>query len=444
MPRTTTVEVSGCPQLRALTFDALGFTKVIESRGERAIPQVVERWGDPDPSKCVLSVSVDDCKQDPLLAVGRRNGAIEVMNPINGHIQASIPDVGDARDDAIVGLHLFRGQRLSGRGSLLTCTIKGNTSIRHFEVDTSNVDGANTDTLRTWKVCDSGNICCSKVDESEKYALFGGKSVEINLWDLETSSKIWIAKSPPKNSLGIFTPTWFTSATFLSSDDHRKIAAGTSNHQVRLYDTSAQRRPVISFDFREAPIKAVTEDPDGHTIYIGNGSGDLASVDIRTGKLLGCFLGKCSGSIRSIARHPNLPVIGSCGLDSYLRLWDIKTRQLLSAVFLKQHLTNVVFDSNFTDREVKVEAQDADVIQNEDESIVLPVKRKKKSKEKSDKKKKSKEAKVEEQYADEIQNEDESIMAPVKRKKKSKEKGDKTKASKEKDRSKKLKSSEKS
>lgn len=39
----------------------------------------------------------------------------------------------------------------------------------------------------------------------------------------------------------------------------------------------------MSFDFRETPIKAVTEDLDGNTIYIGNGSGDLASVDIRTG-----------------------------------------------------------------------------------------------------------------------------------------------------------------
>lgn len=32
-----------------------------------------------------------------------------------------------------------------------------------------------------------------------------------------------------------------------------------------------------------------------------------------TGKLVGCFLGKCSGSIRSIARHPEFPVIASCG-----------------------------------------------------------------------------------------------------------------------------------
>jgi hypothetical protein len=46
-----------------------------------------------------------------------------------------------------------------------------------------------------------------------------------------------------------------------------------------------------------------------------------------SGKLLGCYFGKCSGSIRSIVRHPDLPLIASCGeatsrkaLDSFY--WD--------------------------------------------------------------------------------------------------------------------------
>ncbi|KDP30949.1 hypothetical protein JCGZ_11325 [Jatropha curcas] len=395
MPRTTTIECPGCPPIRALTFDALGFIKVIESRDDRRIPQVVERWGSTDASKCVLAVSMDDSKRDPLLAVARKSGEIELLNPLNGDTNISISSVGDAgvqlEDDDVIGLHLFKTQRLSGSCTLLTCTAKGHTSMKSIEVNSWTADNASTNASRTWKVCASGNISCSKVDGSENYALFGGKGVEVNLWDLEKCTKIWTAKAPPKNSLGIFTPTWFTSATFLNNVDHRKFVAGTNNHEVRLYDTSAQRRPVISFDFRETPIKAVTEDQDGHTIYIGNGSGDLASVDIRTGKLLGCFLGKCSGSIRSIARHPELPVIGSCGLDSYLRLWDIKTRQLLSAVFLKQHLTNVVFDSNFTEREVTLKAQNLSEIQNEDEMGTLPVKRKKKSKEKGKRKKKTSE-----------------------------------------------------
>ncbi|KAG2693913.1 hypothetical protein I3843_08G112600 [Carya illinoinensis] len=393
MPRTTTLECPGCPPLRAVTFDALGLIKVIEAHGKQgAVPKVVERWGEPDSSKCVVAASIVDRKIDPLLAVARKTGMIEVLSPISGDLRFMVSNVDDAslrpEEDAVVGLHLFATQKSESTSrscALLSCTTKGNTSMRSIQVPDSPEGSASIGSSRTWSVCASGNISCSKVDGSENYALFGGKGVEVNVWDLENCAKIWTAKSPPKNNLGIFTPTWFTAATFLSKDDHRKIVAGTNSHQVRLYDISAQRRPVISFDFRETPIKAVAEDLNGYTVYIGNGSGDLASVDMRTGKLLGCFLGKCSGSIRSIARHPDFPLIASCGLDSYVRFWDVKTRQLLSAVFLKQHLTNVVFDSNFDGEGVKPSVADpsldakqiASETEIRDKEETLPVKRKK-------------------------------------------------------------------
>lgn len=409
MPRTTTLETPGCPPLRALTFDVLGLIKVIEARSKQSgVPKVVERWGDPDSSKAVLAASIDDRKSKPLLAVARKNGAIDVLSPITGESCFSIDNNGADTlpvDDPIVGLHLFKKRTVESSlrsCTLLSCTTKGKASLRRVENFVSDADSVSCATPETWNVCGSGEICCSKVHVDEGYSVFGGKGVELNMWDLENTSMIWSAKSPPKNSLGIFTPTWFTSLTFLSKDDHRKVVAGTSNHQVRLYDISAQRRPVLSIDFRETPIKAVTEDLDGHTIYIGNGSGDLASYDIRTGKLLGCFLGKCSGSIRSITRHPEHSVIASCGLDSYLRFWDIKSRQLLSSVFLKQHLTNVVFDSNFSDEETvvgtdapKEELQVSNVEESKKEDDnALPVKRKKSSKGRSEgKKQKSKKVK---------------------------------------------------
>ncbi|KAK4410778.1 WD repeat-containing protein 74 [Sesamum angolense] len=324
MPRTTTVESPGCPPLRALTFDVLGLVKVIEaSDGQNGgAAKMVERWGDPDSSKCVLAASMVDRESDP---VCRLTFLLLVLH-------------GNAQNATAAWYRTEMWFR--------------HASMESIELGSSPADAIHDRSPTTWNVCASGNILCSKVDENENYALYGGKSVEVNVWDLHECVKIWTAKSPPQNSLGIFTPTCFTSATFLSKDDHRKLVAGTDSHQVRLYDISAQRRPVMSVDFRETAIKAVAEDVDGRTIYIGNGSGDLASIDIRTGKLLGCFIGKCSGSIRSIARHPELPVIASCGLDSYLRIWDIKSRQLLSAVFLKQHLTSVVFDSHFRNKEV--------------------------------------------------------------------------------------------
>ncbi|GAU17530.1 hypothetical protein TSUD_340730 [Trifolium subterraneum] len=320
MPRTSTLDCPGCPPLRALTFDTLGLIKVVESREKQGGPKVVERWGDPDSSKSVNAVSIIDRKSNPLLAVARKNGQIEVLSTVTGVSQATISNANDSdvqcEENNIIGLHLFAKQNLeldSRDYNLLTCTSKGNASIRSIEVPESATGSSSTNSSKTWNVCNSGNILCCKVDGSEKFALFGGKGVEVNIWDLDNCTKIWNAKSPAKNSLGIFTPTWFTSVSYLSKDDHRKFVAGTNNHQVRLYDISAQRRPVLSIDFRETPIKALAEDIDGNTIYLGNGSGDMASVDIRTGKMLGSFTGKCSGSIRSIVRHPDLPVVASCG-----------------------------------------------------------------------------------------------------------------------------------
>ncbi|KAL9324889.1 hypothetical protein ACSQ67_005534 [Phaseolus vulgaris] len=390
MPRTTTLECSGCPPLRALAFDALGLIKVVEARDkQRGIPQVVERWGDPESSKCVMAVSMIDRNSQPLLAVARKNNEIEVLSPVNGDIQATISDASGldicSEENNIVGLHLFGKQKseiASGCCTLLTCTTKGNASIRSVELADSSTESSRTDSPKTWNVCSGGNISCCKVDGQENFALFGGKGVEINIWDINNLTKIWNSKSPPKDNLGIFTPTWFTSATFLMNDDHRKFVAGTNSHQVRLYDISAQRRPVLSVDFRETPIKALAADIDGHSVYVGNGSGDMASFDIRTGKMLGGFSGKCSGSIRSIVRHPELPIIASCGLDSYLRLWDTKTRQLLSAIFLKQHIMHVLFDSKFDVKgvdSVPSKGKTQTEIMLDEEVEVLPSKRKKSS-----------------------------------------------------------------
>eukprot|EP01018_Ginkgo_biloba_P014279 Gb_03218 [translate_table: standard] len=355
MPRTNVVECSCCPPLRALTFDVLGLVKVIEVHGDKGMPQVVERWGEPDPHRCVLATSLSNDEQNPRLGVARKNGVVEVLDPRNGTVCSSC-EVGASdpsasvegrrpENDPIIGLHMFRRDRSN---LVFTCTEKGNTNIRSFQIDDEDTTPMPHACPSGWKICTSGSVLCCQVDGSERYAAFGGKGVEVNTWDLENCSKTWTAKAPPRNSLGLFTPTWVTAVTFLSKEDHRKVVIGTSQHQVRLYDIAAQRRPTLTFDFREYPIKVVKEDIDGYTVHIGTGSGDLASFDMRTGKLLGSFIGKCSGSVRSIVRHPELPLIASCGLDRYLRIWDVKTRHLLAAVFLKQQLMSVIIDSKFT------------------------------------------------------------------------------------------------
>ncbi|KAF3323782.1 WD repeat-containing protein [Carex littledalei] len=449
MPRLSTLESPGCPPLRALTTDSLGLIKVVEVRGKGGgTPQVVEMWGPPDASRSVLCTSFADRKKDPLLIPISSifQWQIEFFNPLEGDVLATIKasesrntDQSSSANDPLIGLHFFKSKHedlSSMLGTLLTCTEKGKVCVRSIAKSDAPSNQI-VDSPSEWSVTNGGQVLCSSLDPSENYALFGGKHVELNLWDLNTSIKTWTAKSPRPNNLGICIPTWFTASTFLCKDDHRKIVAGTSQHQVRLYDITSQRRAVISIDFRESPIKAVREDTDGHTVYVGTAIGDLASFDIRTGKMVGCYKGKCSGSIRSIAKHPQLPLIASCGLDSYLRIWDTNKRQLLSAVFLKQHLTSVVIDSHFTAQELEgtklkgpasqSEASnqpDEDGSKDEDRSR----KSKKKRKEVADKKKKKSKMQDEEQISgvDEPEEKDWIDELPVsKRRKHSKKRREK-------------------
>uniref|UniRef100_A0A0E0EBV7 Uncharacterized protein n=1 Tax=Oryza meridionalis TaxID=40149 RepID=A0A0E0EBV7_9ORYZ len=333
MPRTSVVESPGCPPLRALTTDILGLIKVVEARTKPAgVAKVVETWGAPDAPRAVLAASLADRAVDPVLAVARKNGVVELLNPLNGETLAGVkaaagraaPADSSAEEDPLATLHLFRRHApdSSMLGTFLACTEKGKAYVKSVAKENASSDMA-VGPSSSWDVSNSGTVQFSSVDAGESYAMFGGKGIEVNLWDITSCSKIWSAKSPRGNSLQIFTAPWFTAGTFLCKDDHRKIVACTNNHQVRLYDTASQRRPVSSVDFRESPIKAVAEDPNGHAVYIGTGRGDLASFDMRT------------------------------GLDSYLRIWDTNTRQLLSAVFLKQHLTAVVIDSHFSTEELE-------------------------------------------------------------------------------------------
>ncbi|XP_078434298.1 transducin/WD40 repeat-like superfamily protein [Wolffia australiana] len=374
MPRTSKVESSPCPPLRVLTADLLGLVKVVECRGNAGTSKLVETWGSIDVSRGIVAGSFFDDRVHPLFAIGRKDGSVELRNPLNGNVVKSfllheVCSEGQiAKDDAIAGLHVFRKNEpevSSKMGTLLVCTENRKAFLASFKLGDVSEDFSFVNSPNVWDVCAKGKVQCSSLSGDQRHALFAGKGVEVNVWDLDGCQKTWASKPPAANNLGIFTPTWFTATTFLNKNDSKKIVAGTSNHQIRLYDISAQRRPVISVDFRESSIRSLAADLDGNVVYVGTGAGDLASFDMRTGKLLGCFIGKCSGSIRSIARHPDIPVIASCGLDGYLRLWDAGTRQPLSAVFLKQQLTHLAFDPSFSGEEVSAGGIGDDGMQSE-------------------------------------------------------------------------------
>ncbi|CAL9093585.1 unnamed protein product [Musa acuminata var. zebrina] len=182
---------------------------------------------------------VRDCNlcslREVLLAVARKNGLrdykfqVEFLNPLNGEalditkidqfrsLDSSLQD-----DHILVAIsncmHIYIYSILYiFQVGCITCLEKGNACLRSISFGDA-AQNLSMFSHTTWNMCSAGKILCTSVDRRKNYALFGGKGVELNLWDLENCSKIWTAKPPPSNSLGIFYPTWFTTATFLSED----------------------------------------------------------------------------------------------------------------------------------------------------------------------------------------------------------------------------------
>lgn len=82
----------------------------------------------------------------------------------------------------------------------------------------------------------------------------------------------------------------------------------------------------------------------GVKVWAGNGMGSIECLDLRMHKMQGSLKGP-GGSVRSLALHPELPIIASVGLDRFLRVHNTDSKALLCKVYLKQHLTAVAWSA---------------------------------------------------------------------------------------------------
>ncbi|XP_051901082.1 WD repeat-containing protein 74 [Pristis pectinata] len=129
---------------------------------------------------------------------------------------------------------------------------------------------------------------------------------------------------------------------FIPASD--KLVTCTGHSQVRVYDPSAQRRPVLEMTFGEYPLTALSLTADANSVVVGNTHGHLAVLDLRKGRLLRCLKGQ-AGSVRSIQCHPSLPLVASCGLDRFLRIHNVADKKLQFKVYLKSRLNCLLFTS---------------------------------------------------------------------------------------------------
>lgn len=182
-------------------------------------------------------------------------------------------------------------------------------------------------------------LCASQVGT-------GGRKNDLKVWDLNRPEEpIFRAKNVPCDFLGLPVPVWVTDLGFLPNQGSpSKIVVSTGYHQVRLYDTKKQRRPVLSVDFGECPISVLAPTDNEHVVIVGNNVGTMGSIDLRKGQIVGHFKG-FAGAIRCISCLTKQKIVASCGLDKFLRIHDIHSRRMVHKVYLKSVLNCVLFAS---------------------------------------------------------------------------------------------------
>lgn len=82
----------------------------------------------------------------------------------------------------------------------------------------------------------------------------------------------------------------------------------------------------------------------GLQVWAANGMGKVQCLDLRMNKLQGSLKG-LGGAVKSLALHPELPILASVGLDRFLRIHNVDSKALLCKLYLKQHLTAVAWGS---------------------------------------------------------------------------------------------------
>ncbi|ERE79363.1 WD repeat-containing protein 74 isoform 1 [Cricetulus griseus] len=136
---------------------------------------------------------------------------------------------------------------------------------------------------------------------------------------------------------------------------------------VRVYDpVSPQRRPVLEATYGEYPLTAMTLTPEGNSVIVGNTHGQLAEIDFRQGRLLGCLKG-LAGSVRGLQCHPSKPLLASCGLDRVLRIHRIRSpRGLEHKVYLKSQLNCLLLSGRDNWEDEPQEPQEPNMVPPED------------------------------------------------------------------------------
>jgi len=191
----------------------------------------------------------------------------------------------------------------------------------------------------------------------------GGKAADASVWSLESGTAVWRARNLANDELDLEVPIWLTDLRVVEETPNVLVTGHGFVQQrlrgeVRLYDISAQRKPVARAvaPLGEEAVSAVAVSADGRHVFAGSVCGSLARLDVRMNLKPVERYRNIAGSIREIELHPSLPLLACACLDRKMRIYNWgygggrwsteRTTEPIATVYLKQRLSAVLFSAD--------------------------------------------------------------------------------------------------
>jgi len=198
---------------------------------------------------------------------------------------------------------------------------------------------------------------------------FGGKENDVKLVrlyekgssifkDNKVDSRILFQGKNVKNDrLDLRVPIWITNILFIDLDEHTEstwyFITTTGYGQVRKYDTSHGRKPVLDKKLSDKPLIRVAITPKEDEIICADTHNITALFNTEKGSLIAKYKGSV-GAVQSLYSHltGKNGLLVSGALDRYVRVFDINTREQVAKIYVGSKISAVwLLDDQNTDAE---------------------------------------------------------------------------------------------
>lgn len=106
-----------------------------------------------------------------------------------------------------------------------------------------------------------------------------------------------------------------------------KLAAGTENNQIVIWNSSGQQIGIID----NISVRSVAWSPDGEQFAVGSSDGALAIIDIETGQVVNRLVSH-TDSVVSVVWNPAGNELASGSFDGTITIWNVTTGEEVSQI----------------------------------------------------------------------------------------------------------------